>query len=192
MRNKTLAFAPLLAVAGALLFALGSPAPAEAARIGFSVHGGFHVGGVHFSVGLHSPGRFYRPGYFYRTYAPVAYRGYSCGSACYRHAGAFYHHSACPLVRHHFRRHGYVPPRHGWDDRYGYRDGTRYDRRYDERYRYRYDRRYDRRYDGRYRDWDGDSDSDSDRWERRRYRRYDGRRERAYPRYPYPYPYRPY
>lgn len=169
----------VLLAAAALALSLALPRAAEAGRWGFSAHGGFDVGGLGFSVGFHLGHHdpYFRGVPFYRVEGPIAYRGYRCGSACYLDRGSHYHHNACPLVLHHFRRHGYRPQWYPGAYRYGYRyrDGHRYDYRY--RRDYRYDRRYrgDRRYDYRdhrgrrydYRRYDHDSDSDSDGYRRR-------------------------
>ena len=58
---------------------------------------------------------------YFRASHPIHYQGVACSSACYLGAGGTYHHPSCPLVSHHFRRHGYDPYRtiHNYAPRYG-------------------------------------------------------------------------
>ena len=149
-------------LAGATIVgALAAPREAEAGPWGWLAHGHFRVGGFDFSVGYHRrshhgqhhgqhhyPGS-YRPVTYYRVNRPISYRGYRCGSACYRSEGSYYHHNACPVVLHHLRRHGYSPgghPERHYSYDHHYTQGHRYDNRYrhDRRYRgdwYHHDRR---------------------------------------------------
>lgn len=185
----------------ALVMILAGAAGAEAAHRGWSFGGGFRVGGVHFRVGYADHGPHYGAPYFY-TGGRFHYSGYRCGSYCFRGGGGSYHYASCPLVGHHFGRHGHDPyylshhyaPRHApgyryWVDygghygdhgrghHYGYRDHGYYGHR-DYGYRdrghhgYRGHGRYDYRRD--YGRYDRGRAHDS-RYDRRRDSRYDRR-----------------
>lgn len=131
---------------------------------------GFWVHGALFTIG-YAPSYGHRPDYFLRVKVPIRYRGYQCSDRCSRQGSYYYHHSSCPVVRHHLHRYGYeygsVFARYAPD--YGDRDGYRGDRgyyregpayghrrpnrrpRYEGRYERRYERRSDRRHDWRHR-----------------------------------------
>lgn len=147
--QKQVSVSKRLSVAVLSLAMLGAPGVvprAEASSLSLHFGGGFRIGGVHFNIGVHSrAGRYHD--HYYRTSHRLRYDGYSCNRSCYRHKRYTYHHRACPIVRHHFKRYGH--------DAYEVFDAyaPRYERkyRYDRRYR-SYDR-YDR-YDRRYRSYD--------------------------------------
>lgn len=157
--KTTLILAPLLLLGG------GALQPAQAGD--WYIGGGFRVGDFLFSLAYDRGHRHSDP-YYYRTRDRISYRGYSCGSYCLKKSGYAYHHAGCPVVRHHFRLHGFHPAS-VWDhyrgpvydrhhDRgrhYGHRDYGRRGRghrdygRYDHRHRdyySRYHRDHDRRY----------------------------------------------
>lgn len=97
-----------------LLLSLGEGAFQPAVASGWSIGGGFRVGGLHFSLAYADGHRGRHGGHYYRTRGHVRYDGYRCGRSCFKRAAYNYHHSACPLVLHHFRRHDYHPTRfHG-------------------------------------------------------------------------------
>ena len=98
--GSTLVLAMVMSLGGAGL------RPAEAGD--WYIGSGFRVGGLHFSLAFDRQPRRHDP-YYYRTRQRVRYEGYRCGSYCLKRSGYTYHHSGCPLVLYHFRRHGFVP-----------------------------------------------------------------------------------
>ena len=194
-----------LLLAAGLVLGLAIPADAEAS---FRVRTEFRVGGFDFGFGFHSAPYRYAPDYYYRVPRPIAHRGYTCGSACFRSAGAFFHHPTCPVVLHHFRVHRFDPGHHwgrydrhlqhrydvwsyrGHPGHHGYRGRGGYyerDRRHYERDRRHYER--DRRRDGRgygvYRYWEDPRWRDPYERDHRRHRDDDSDSDRRHRRRPY-------
>lgn len=115
--KKTLACAAFLA----LLATLTAAPPADGSNFAWTFGTAFNVGGAQFHVSMRD-GYFGAPAYFFRT--PHRFSGYGgvCHGACYRDAGHFFHHPACPVAGAFFHSHGlssyglfarYAPPRAG-------------------------------------------------------------------------------
>lgn len=100
----------LLAAGFALMAGMAATRAAEAGHRDWFFGAGFRVGGFDFQIGFHqpvAPRPLYGPGLFFYTTRPLRYGGYGCHDACFRGGGGYFHHAACPLVGHHFHRHGY-------------------------------------------------------------------------------------
>jgi hypothetical protein len=157
-----------LALAALLLALPGSLVPAAASSDWFA-GAAFSVGGVDFALGFSDFDRHHGDrSYYYATDRRLAHRGYECHTACYIRDHRYYHHPECPLLLHHFERHGFDPYtvwtvlpdggvvdyRHSYSP--GHHDGDS-DSRFDDR------RGHGRRRGGRHGAFGGsDSDSDSD------------------------------
>ena len=141
---------------------------------GWSFGAGFHVGGVQFQVGYwggrgtgfghpgYAPGlRRGHSGYgvrglerrslaahpgvpYFQVSRPIHYPGVACSNACYRGGGGTFHHASCPLVSHHFRRHGTDPYR--TIQSYGPRYGSGYSQGHRAPYGYGYGASYSQAY----------------------------------------------
>lgn len=172
LRTAQLKKVLILACIPVLAFAPGLVPAAHADDISWLFGIGFNIGSFHFNIGARHVDRYSHRGryydsdpwdYYIRVNAPIQYRGYRCSNACYRDGGYYYHHTSCPVVRHHFNRYGYdfdrvlytYSPHRRYDDRrYDDRRYTPYrgdDRYYDRDRGYRYDDRDDYR-DRGYRD----------------------------------------
>ena len=104
MQNRA-AFWTLLSSSFLLLLAA---APISAGIDTWHFGAGFSVGGIHFRVGYAEAGPF-GSSFYFEARQPFSYRGYACSSYCYRRGRRNYHHPTCPMVHHHFGRHGYAP-----------------------------------------------------------------------------------
>lgn len=100
----------------------------------FAVGSAFRVGAAHISFVFGRPIGGIGPAYYFQYDRPISYHGHSCNRYCFREAGHYYHHEACPVVSAHFNNYDYdayvafsrYAPRYDGYDRYydGYR--TRY------------------------------------------------------------------
>jgi hypothetical protein len=134
---------------GLILGPLATALPAEAGHARFYLGTGFEIGRLRFHLALGH--RRHHPGYWYRLREPFSYRQVRCGSRCFHDGDHDYHDLRCPVVHHHFRRHGYDPyrvfdryaPR---TDAYGYDSYDPYERDRD-RDRWRSRRRRGYRYE---------------------------------------------
>lgn len=139
----------------------------------FAIGSAFRVGAAHISFVFGRPLAGVGPAYYFRYDRPIRYSGYHCNRYCYREAGHYYHHEACPVVGAHFHRYDVDPyyafsryaPRYdgygegyhgrydGYGHGYGYGEGYGHYDRYDRGHRGHrggYDRGYDRHDDGYY------------------------------------------
>jgi hypothetical protein len=144
----------LLATAALVTSTLLLPGVVPEAHAGrhdwFAVGSAFRVGAAHISFVFGRPIHDIGPAYYFRYDRPISYRGHHCNRYCFREAGHYYHHEACPVVSAHFSNYDYD----------AYAAFSRYAPRYDG---------YDRYYDG-YRD----------RYRSYGYRDYGGYRDRGY------------
>ncbi len=177
----------LLATAALVTSTLLLPGVVPEAHAGrhdwFAVGSAFRVGAAHISFVFGRPLSGYGPAYYFRYDRPISYRGHSCNRYCFREAGHYYHHEACPVVSAHFGNYDYdayaafsryAPRYDGYGAHYdGYRDRYRSYGYRDHGYR---DRGY--RNDG-YRDGHRDRGYRNDGYRDRGYRN-DGHRGRGY------------